>query len=53
MNFIKTSKVATAFPPIRRVRKEGLDSKASLGYIARLCPNKTRAKDIIGDGVFV
>lgn len=53
MNFIKTSKVLTAFPPIRRVRKGGLDSKASLGYITRQCPNKTRAKDIIGDGVFV
>lgn len=48
MKFIKTTKVATAFPPLRRLTQEDLESKASLGYGARPCPDKIRLKDTGG-----
>jgi hypothetical protein len=53
MNFIKTTKVATAFPPLRSVTQEGLESKTSLGYGARPCPNKIKLKDTGGGRILV
>lgn len=53
MNSIKTAKVATVILPLRRVTQEGLESKASLGYGVRPCPNKIRFKDIGGGRILV